>query len=78
MATSNYRHNNYSSLEQKWNNGLATLRVILEFTFVIALLATSPDSHLDKASNHKDKARHRLRHDRIAEPCTSLISVIRA
>lgn len=40
-------------LQGKWENGTTTLWIILEFLPVVTVLAQSPDSHLESASEGK-------------------------
>lgn len=52
--------------------------VVLEFFFVVAMLAQGPNGHLTESSEHKQSSRKTLCHDREREPGTHFVGVVRA
>lgn len=45
-------------LKNEWDDGFARFRVVLEFFLVVAMLAQSPQGHLNTTSDGKDERWH--------------------
>lgn len=65
-------------LYQEWKNCFASLWIIFELFFVVAMLSKSPHSHLVHAGRSKQKRRHTLGHHTKGEPCPEFVSVVGA
>lgn len=64
-------------LENKWNDRLASLRIVLELLLVVTMLSKRPHCHLIAASDSEQESRYTLSHHREREPCEILIRIVR-